>query len=498
MDLGGGGNNGLDSVERESKRLRVDTEVPVGPGDALPLGEAPAQASDHGALAAADGEDAMLVDALEDGGLAAMQALADLLQEEGSSDEPQDELVELSSLEALAEQQKQPCEEMLAEPLRTPVEELPEELFEGLQDAMEEAPEGAGNDLLEEAPKLALEVAKEEELASPEASPEYAPVEFPDDEPVLERDLSAKASVEEPAREPELPKKVSASIPDQAVGEVVAPPAAVAPAEVERGGESVGEDRQAAKGPSAIQGDKEESVTQPSTLNGSKDAMSEEKKSKDAGAQVKEEPTEQTKGSSPAAAKAPSAVKEEVPSRKSGSTITITRGRGAVQGGAVGLRFRCERGLPGAIAGTCSGGILKGLWRDDATGRRAQLIRYGPRCVGRIYCGRCWDEFEAVAAKPAAGAPEPRPAVSTPLPGRAGCQRWPVQACRGLAQDSLWADEASGGVFCGTCWDEFEKAGLAIESGAPEGWTQHESRSRPGMHYWFHAASGRSQFARPT
>eukprot|EP00929_Paragymnodinium_shiwhaense_P003941 TRINITY_DN104663_c0_g1_i1.p4 TRINITY_DN104663_c0_g1~~TRINITY_DN104663_c0_g1_i1.p4 ORF type:complete len:166 (-),score=44.93 TRINITY_DN104663_c0_g1_i1:510-1007(-) len=49
--------------------------------------------------------------------------------------------------------------------------------------------------------------------------------------------------------------------------------------------------------------------------------------------------------------------------------------------------LQCERGTGGAVPGTCKGGFRFGFWRDDAPG--------DSRATRKVYCGSCWQEFEA-------------------------------------------------------------------------------------------------------
>jgi len=143
------------------------------------------------------------------------------------------------------------------------------------------------------------------------------------------------------------------------------------------------------------------------------------------------------------------------------------------RGAAAATHLRCERGEPGAIPGVCAGDISMGLWRDDFVGRRAELIEFGPNCVGRIYCGRCWDEFEMRANSGKLSVPHNVPevlAAQTPPPrsGSSACQRLPPEACCGQPTDRLWVDEEGGGIFCEGCWEEFERLGLTVTD-APAG-----------------------------
>lgn len=219
----------------------------------------------------------------------------------------------------------------------------------------------------------------------------------------------------------------------------------------------------------------------------------------------------------------------------------------------------CERGLRGAVAGLCLGGPKYGLWRDDNQQRLQELRAAGleDSSAYRIYCGRCWEEFEMAAAagyvrqavavspapalegvpatpatsshgsKPALAAEPAAPAASAaaPLPGQLWakrCARRPPGACRALDGELLWEDEIGGGIFCTRCWEDFVKqgkteptAGTVEESEEAEvvprtppdevpeaklrslGWSKHRSRSHPDTFFWYHAASGTSQHERP-
>lgn len=155
---------------------------------------------------------------------------------------------------------------------------------------------------------------------------------------------------------------------------------------------------------------------------------------------------------------------------------------------------------------------------------------------GRVYCGRCWAEFES-GAQMEASLPPPKATeqVTQPLLSRAlmshgalstsatghmmgetqnhvdltvheavRCERHPAHLCRGrVGADLLWQDETGKAIYCGSCWADFEAQGFAEPLGTlsaanvPEGWTIIPSRSRQGLYYWFNPYTGASQFEPP-